>query len=146
MAPIIATVEHMKSMAEMLVPYTYPRVNYEEEQQILCLKQRIVKINGHELVLCFSRADYGKYLLETIQIQSQHAPFLPFAVVCKIGRMFLGERNLCYIDFFRFHRKFYCWAIKVVDGRALSPGKHSDPAIFEGFNYHLLHPGSVDLF
>jgi hypothetical protein len=146
MATIHETVEHMKVMADLLLPLTHPRVTYEGEQQILCMKQRIVQMNGHELELCFSRADYDKYLLETIQIQSRHAPFLPFNIICKIGRMFLGERNLCYIDFFRFHRKVYCWATKKVDGRAIAPGKRSDAATFEGFDYHLLHPGSVDLF
>lgn len=141
------TVEQMKRMADMLVPHSFPKVeSYDTEQQILCLKTRVVIVDGYEIVLCFSRADYDKYILETLQIQSQQAPFLPFNVVCKIGQMFFGTKHLSYIDFFRFNRKVYCWAVKSVEGRLLSPAKQATPANFEGFEFYMLNPGSVDLF
>lgn len=140
------TVGSMKSLAEYLLPYTFPNVSFEDEQEILCMKQRTLRVDGYESIICYSIADYEKYFLETLQIQSPQVPFIPFNVICKIGRVFLGDDQLAYIDFFRHNRKVYCWTLKSADGRKLDPGKKSTPTSFEGFDFHLLHPGSVDLF
>jgi hypothetical protein len=140
------TIDSMKSMAEHLLPYTFPNVPFEEEQQVLCLKQRSILVDGYELSVCFSKADYKKHILETLQIQSSHVPFIPFNVICKVGQLFMGQKELAYIDFFRFNRKVYCWATKNSGDRRLSPGNKSRPASYEGFDFHLLHPSTVDLF
>lgn len=139
-------VEEMKGMADMLIPYTFPKVTFSEETEVLPLKQRNVTIDGYELVLCFSKAKYDNYYLESIQIQSFHSPFLPFTLVCKIGRAFLGEENLSYIEFFRSGRKVYCWTLRSRNGRSLPPGNKTKPGSYEGFAYNILEPGSIELF
>lgn len=140
------TVKVMKSMADMLVPKTYPRVGFEVEQDVILLKQRTIIVDGYETLVCYSKADYGDYFLESVQVQSTCAPFLPFNVVCKSGRAFLGSRNLCFVEFFKGHRKVYCWTIKSREGRSLPPDKKTKPGSYEGFAFSVLHPGSVDLF
>src|SRR5688500_2609152 len=92
-------VSDMKRMGDMLVPFTFPKVDFKTEQDILLFKQRVVLIDGYEVLLCFSKADYDDYFLESVQVQASCSPFLPFTVVCKLGRAFLGDSNLSYIEF-----------------------------------------------
>ena len=140
------TINEMRSMADLLIPNTWPLADFEEEQDVLCLKQRVIEVDGYEVNVCLSRADYGDCLLDSLQIQSYHAPFLPFNIVCKIGQMFMGKNVLSFIDFFRDDKKVYCWAIKHKDGRLMIPPQESSEAEFEGYKYRILDPGTVDLF
>jgi len=140
------SIQQMKSLARSLLPYTFPTVPFKEEQDILVLKQKCMVVDGYEVTLCYSEADYPKYSLKSLQVQSSQAPFLPFTLVCKVGKMFLGKKNLSYIEFFRGNRKVYCWTVKVKNGRMLPPGKKTKPGSYEGFQFSILHPGSVDLF
>jgi hypothetical protein len=139
-------VEEMKGMAEWLIPFTFPEVIFSEEQEVLPLKQRNITLDGYEMIICYSKANYSSYFLESLQIQSYYSPFLPFTLVCKLGRAFLGKDNLSYIEFFRNGRKVYCWTIRSRDGRSLPPGNKSKMGSYEGFAYNILQPGSIDLF
>jgi len=136
----------MKYMARFLLPWTFPTVEFREEQDILIFKQRTIIVDGYEVILCYSEANYEQYILKSLQVQSAHAPFLPFTLVCKIGRAFLGSSNLSYIEFFRNNKKVYCWTIKSKNGQLLPPGRKTRPGSYEGFEFRILHPGSVDLF
>ena len=140
------TVNQMKSMARMLIPHTFPKVDFEHEQDVAILKQKTITVDGYEVVVCYSEALYPEYILKSIQIQSYYAPFLPFVVVCKLGKYFLGTNNLSYIEFFRNNRKVYCWTIKTRNGQLLPPDKKTKFGSYEGFEFRILHPGSVDLF
>ncbi len=142
---LIQQVEEMRNLGELLIPYTFPIVDFKNEQEILILKQKIFFVDGYEILACYSKAKYEHYHLESVQVQSVSAPFLPFAVVCKLGRAFLGSYNLCYIEFFK-SRKVYCWTVKSRDGRSLPPDEENEPGSFEGFEFNILQPGIVDLF
>lgn len=146
MPEIQNSIDSMKAMADYLLPYTFPNVSFKEEQKVLCMKQRVIQVDGYDLTVCFSRADYKKYMLETLQLQSPQVPFLPFNMVCKVGQLFMGKKDLSFIDFFRNNRKVYCWASKFIGEKRLPPSNKSQPTSYEGFDFYLLHPGSVDLF
>jgi len=139
-------IQEMKSLGDLLMPQTFPRADFEVEQEVLLLKLRTVVVDGYDVIICYSKADYGEYFLESLQVQSAYAPFLPFNVVCNIGKAFLGDDNLSFIEFFREVRKVYCWTIKSRDENALPPDESSKPNSYEGFNFHILDPSSVDLF
>lgn len=139
-------VQDMKRMGEMLIPHTFPLVDFKIEQDILIFKQKVFIVDGYEILVCYSKADYEDYFLESVQVQSVFAPFLPFIIVCKLGRAFLGSHNLSYIEFFKNNRKVYCWTIKLRDDRLLPPDKENKPGSYEGFEYNILQPGTVDLF
>jgi hypothetical protein len=134
----------MKNLAEILVQHTYPKANFEEEQTVSILKQRMVIVDGYEVFLCFSIADYDKYILHTLQIQSVHTPFLPFNIVCKLGREFFGSKGLSYIEFLRNDKKIYCWILKFKNGSLISENK-SKLEVYEDFEFRILNPGSLDL-
>lgn len=139
-------IDEMKAMAERLVPLTFPLVKFTEEQEVLLLKQRTVVVDGYPMLLCYSKADYEDYLLESLQVQSSYSPFLPFWMVCKVGRAFLGRHHLAFVEFFKNHRKVYCWMAKSRDGRRLHAEKNTVPASYEGFRYYKLNPNEVEVF
>lgn len=138
-------IEGMKTLAISLIPHTFPNVSFEHEQDVLVLKQRRVKVDGYDITVCYSRADYEKHFLDTLQIQNSSSPFLPFSLVCKLGRAFLGEQNLSYVDFVRDNKKVYCWTLRVRDEQPLPPYKKSKMSSYEGFEYSILSPGMVNL-
>lgn len=138
-------VSSMRQTAVMLIPHTFPKVPFEHEQDVLVLKQRRIIVDGYEITVCFSRADYGKYYLDSLQIQNSSSPFLPFNLVCKLGIAFLGHDSLSYVDFIKDERKVYCWTLRVRDEKPLPPSKKSQTSSFEGFEYSILSPGSVGL-
>ena len=139
-------VSEMKSMAELLVPYTFPMVDYEDEQEVLILKQRQITVDGYEIVVALSRANHKKFHLVSLQIQSATSPFLPFNLVCNLARVFLGPRHLAYVEFLKDGRKFYCWTLRITpEGRFLLPSKETEPSSYEGFEYNVLNPSDVDV-
>ena len=147
MSQFYERVDSIKRIAKRLIPLTYPRVQFSEEQEIIFLKQRQITIDGYDVMVCYSEADYEKNFLRSLQIQSiQNGPFLPFTVVCKLGKIFLGTYGLSYIEFFRNNRKVYCWTVKYQGEHVLPPGNKTKPYSYEGFKFGLIHPGSIDLF
>lgn len=138
--------QKMRHMAEKLMPITYPRVDFKKEQDIMMLKQSTIMIDGYEVVLCASKANYDSYMLESLQLQATNHPFLPFNLVCKVGKECFGTEGLSYIDFFKNNKKVYCWAVKSFEGEILPPGDKCERASFEGLDFSLLAPGSVDLY
>lgn len=140
------TVSEMKRLANRLAPYSHPRVEFSDEQDIVMLKQRSITVDGYDMVVCYSVSEYPKFMLESLQMQSTSAPYLPFTVVCKLGRAFLGSRNLSYCEFYRNNRKVYCWTLRSRNGRPLPPDQeYSQAGSYEGFEFSILEPGTVDL-
>ena len=140
------SVDNAKKMARSLIPYTHPRVHYLEEQEVLLLKQRNLTVDGYEALILYSEADYGKYFLKSLQVQCANGPFLPFTVVCKLGRIFLGSDNLSYVEFYKNNRKVYCWTAKYRGENVLPPESQTTHGSYEGFQFRILHPSSVELF
>ena len=144
--PLTEHIKEMRNASELLIPYTYPAVDFDTEYTVLPLKCRTVVVDGYELALNYSIANYKKYFIESVQIQSVYTPFLPFLLVCNIAKSFLGNKHLSYVDFVRNHKKIYCWTVRKRKGSAISPSKKSQPASYEGFEYNILNPGSVNLY
>lgn len=144
--PLSQHVTEMKRMGEMLVPVTYPKVPFRVEQDILVLKQRVFIVDGYEVSVTYSKADYyNEYFLESLQIQGACTPFLPFVVVCKIGKYFFGTDNLAYIEFFKGVKKVYCWSIRTKNNQIIPPGDAAKLRDYEGFSFHILREGALDL-
>jgi len=140
-------IDEMKGMGRFLLPYTYPTVPLEEEKTVKILKQREILIDGYEVVVCYSKADYETHYLEILQIQGYSIPFLPFTLVCKLGRAFLGSDCLTLIEVIKSSRKLYCWTLSTdkVDGSCIDVPE-SEPCTFEGFNFSAMNPNSVNFY
>lgn len=137
-------VREMKSMASILMPHTFPLVDFEEENDTLFLKQRTITVDGYELEVILSKADYKKHHMITLNIKSAQSPFLPFNLVCKVAQAFLGKRHLAYAEFLKDNKKIYCWTLKTTSqGRVVPTSKDLETSSYEGFEYNVLNQKSV---
>jgi hypothetical protein len=140
--PLSQHVAEMHSLSEMLIPYTYPAVDYDDEADVLPLKCRHICVDGTDVVVSLNKSDHKKYVLWSLQIQGSFVPFLPFNLVCKIARKFLGSEKLSYVDFLKNNKKIYCWTLKFKNGVPVVV-KKSRSETFEGFEYRLMQHGSA---
>lgn len=143
-------IDEMRSMGEVLVPYNYPKVSVNIwGDQLVIFKEREAIIDGYPLNIHYQKSDYDDHFLETLQIFGKTSPFLPFNVICKLAKRFLGSHHLSLIEIFREGRKLYVWAVCVdKTGRPIpSPyGSETEPCEFEGFNYLYMQPNQADFF
>ncbi len=77
-------INEMTNLGNFLVPYTYPIVSLNDEKDVKILKYRELVVDGYELSIIYSKADYGEHYMEVVQVEGLLAPFLPFNLVCKI--------------------------------------------------------------
>lgn len=134
-------VREMKVMADILVPHTFPLVDFEEERDVLPFKQRTIVVDGYDVLISLNKSDYKHYHSISLQIQSVYSPFLPFNLVCKLAQAFLGKIHVSYVEFFKSGKKLYCWTVRVkFSGEVLPPAKDAEPSNYEGFEYSVLNP------
>lgn len=146
-ASLADTVSQMRRMGEILMPYTYPMTPKAEAEDIGCLKLRDVMIDGYQVYVNYTKGDYGDYYLESVEILGKNAPFLPFVLVCKIAKAFLGEEHLAYVDFWHENRRHYCWTLAKDEDDVPMAGPfkvdmgHGE---YEGLEYSVLPNGGID--
>jgi len=142
---IETTVEEMRRMGEQLVPYNTP----QNEEDINILKTRETVIDGYDVCVYYTKSRFEDHCTEIVQLWGKYAPFLPFCVICKIAKAFLGSAHLSLVELFKGNRKVYCWAVNVThDGKPIrSPynGKVEE-CTFEGFNYSYMQPSQVNFY
>jgi hypothetical protein len=142
-------VEEMKRFGNILMPYNFPQVPQEEEEDVNFIKAREVMVDGYSLILHYSKADYGNHYLETLQVLGKYIPFLPFSLVCKIGKRFLGNKHLSLVELFRDNRKIYCWTLVSNRAGKAVPGPYQnevETCIYEGFEYRSVSPKQVNFY
>ncbi len=132
--------KQLKDISRTLINYSYPKVSVEEELEILPLKQMYIVIDGYNIFLTYSVSEQSKYIIECIQMYAAGcAIFIPFNIVCKIAKAFLGNNNLTYIEALRDDKKIYCWSIKrdKIKGKIIevNNGKLMD---YEGLEFNVL--------
>lgn len=149
MEKIDEVVRNMKSFGESLMPYNFPRVSPQEEEEVNLLKFREIMLDGYDVVLHFNKHDYGNHYLECFQILGKDVPFLPFCLTCKMAKKFLGSSNLSLIEVLKDNRKIYCWTIiKDRDGNPItSPYRHkAESCTYEDLEYSYVHPDKVNFY
>jgi len=145
--PLDQLIPEIKALSERLIPYTFPLVSIEFEQDILILKQRDIVLDGYAISVIHSKAQYpGDFGIESLQISSIYTPFLPFHIVCKLGRAFLGNEYLGYAEFFKKNEKVYCWTLRYQEGTKIPPTDSSEDAVYEDFEYKILPIGCGNLY
>ena len=137
----------MRRLGEVLVPYNFPKAPPTVEDDINILKIRELTVDGYDVCCHYSKSDQDGYFMESFQIFGKHFPFLPFSLVCKLARHFLGEHELSLIEIYRENRKIYCWTLAVdFDGCAIPSPYETEVeyCTYEGFNYCYMQPNQVD--
>lgn len=138
--------KQMRRMSNILVPYTYPKNDPRLEDDISWMKTRSLDIDGYSVIISFNRADYEDYFLETFQIFGATTTFLPFHLVVKLAKIFLGTDKLSLVEIFKGYRKIYCWTVWLnKEGEPINApnAKESETCEFEGLKYLYM---SVDQF
>lgn len=135
-------VSEMRALGDVLMPYNFPQAPFDPEDPIGILKSRSVVVDGFMLYLHYQKSDYNLYTIESLQIQSRTAPFLPFGVVKKIGVSFLGSSNLTLIEFIRDYKKIYVWSVcRGKDGDSVVvPNSESVLCEYDGLKFCRLKP------
>lgn len=142
-------VSRMRNVGDQLVPYNFPQADPKLEDDLNLVKTKELFVDGYQVVLHFSKADYKTHFIETVQILGKNSPFLPFNLVSKIARKFLGSSNLCLVEIFRENRKIYCWT--VASDRSGKPIPHpndtdADEIEHEGFKFQHIDSNQVNFY
>lgn len=136
----------------MLMPYTYPQSDPGDEDDITMLKTTEIVVDGYHVIVHLNIADYNDRTLNTLQIFGRDLPFLPFTLVVKIARKFLGSECLFLTEIYQENRKVYCWTlIKDKYGKARpypvnKKLKKVHRCSFEGFDYILMDPKNLSFY
>jgi hypothetical protein len=138
-------IREIKSFGNFLMQYSRPKVSQEDDADIDVLRMREITIDGYSLVIHYVKSDWLMHYFEVLQITGKYTPFLPFSLVCKIGKKFLGDKHLSYLDIMKEDRKTYCWnlATDKTNNPIPSPYKNmslSDDCEYEGLSYKCLNP------
>lgn len=124
-------VEEMKKLAEVLVPFTPP--NQPKDDDISWFKSREIVVDGIPIVAHYSVTDHKDYRPIVLTIGAKKAPFLPFGVVCKVARMFLGDEYLTLFEYTKGGSKIYSWMILLHEGEVIS-NNQTERASQESYN------------
>lgn len=123
MLPIEQHAKEMKTLAEQLVPYSYPIRSSADENDIYCLKQREVVVDGYHLLLWFSRQASNDVYADILQVTGLYFSFLPFDLLCKLAGIFLGNKNIYFSSVTRnvngINKKIYIWTAYIKDGKII---------------------------
>lgn len=142
-------VEELKNLADHLVPYTWPLSPKSLEDDIFVLRMKSIQIDGYHVLVNFTRADYGDYYLETVQIEGDRTYFLPFHLVAKVAIAFLGNHELSLIEVFKERKKVYCWTIyldKRGRPKSVEQPKKSEKLTYEGLEYTYIDPSEINFY
>lgn len=137
-------VKEMKELGEFLISYNFPKSSVKMDEVLQPLKLRSFFVDGYEVVVYYTKADHDETYLEMVQIYGKRIPFLPFCLVCKIGRKFLGEEHLSFIEMMRDGKKIYFW-VRVSDkeGNALPDKNKEKTCRYEGFKFGYIKAENV---
>lgn len=139
-------IREMRVLASLLSPHSFPEVSPKDEEVIAPLKQREVSVDGYDVVVFFSTCSYGQVRLETLQLYGKDFSFLPFTVICKLARRFLGDEGLAYVEVMHHgkdggfdgdSRKIHIWTVYYADGQRISSpfAKELKSCHFDGLRY-----------
>jgi len=138
------------TFGDTLISHNYPLGPAKNEDDLHSLKTSELMVDGYNVIVHYSKADYEKHFLITLQLHGKYEPFLPFNLVTKIAKRFLGEDNLYLVELLKENRKLYCWTLTTTkDGEAV-PNSLQEPVAesleYEGLRYGYLQPQDVNFF
>jgi len=124
-------VREMKAAARVLQPYSPPKLPKDDD--ISWLKSREIIVDGIPMIVHYSESDHGDLKPAVLTIGCKNAPFIPFTVVCKVARMFLGTENLTLFEYTKGGSKIYSWMVLFNRDKPVG-NHHTDRAKKENYN------------
>ena len=148
MSNLDVTIKRMKKLAKSFVNLTFPH-SKGDDQDLVLLKSSDVLIDGDTVIIFFSTSDYTDHLVKTFQIYPKNHSFLPFHLVCKMAKKFLGEQHVSLLEVFSNNKKLYCWSVVTnLDEEPIENPNNSngEKREFEKFNFQVMYPEEVNFF
>ena len=143
-------VAEMKALSEVLVPYNFPSPRFNDDEDDLGIfKSRFLFVDGYPIFIYYQKSDYNEYFVHTLQIHGAKSPFLPFNLICKVGKAFLGSTHLSLIEIFKEHKKIYIWSLcsdKSNNILEMPDSGSVEQCEFEGLRYTYVQPSAVDFY
>lgn len=167
MIPVLSPVESVASMkraSRVLTPFSFPRVAPHDEDVVSVLKQRVIEIDGVEVVTFFNRCEYPgpdwkvSIVLETLQVFPRNSTFLSFRISCKLARLFFendipGLMQLTHnSDRFDGIRRMDVWSVYRKPNEEVIPieespvGQDAVASVYEGYKFMRLSNHEMVLF
>jgi hypothetical protein len=143
------TISEMKSLGETLIPYNYPKDTAATDDEIFYLKLREIIVDGYFVTIFYQKADFDSHYMESFQVYGRNSPFLPFSLVCKLAKKFLGSQELSLVEVYKDNRKIYCWSVCTDKDGKVIPSPYEvevEKCSYEGFNYLYMEPNQVNFF
>lgn len=141
---------NMRSLGNMLIPYTYPRTFVSLfDGDLDVFREREIYVDGYSLIIYYQKSDYSHYVLESLQVYNKVGPFLPFCVVLKVAVEFLGAEGLSLVEIFKSNRKIYCWSLATDhQGSPIELPYEADgeSCVFDGVPYFYINPSYVNFY
>lgn len=142
-------IDRIRNLGERLIPFNYPKSPIQPVDDLLIFKSESIIVDGYSMIIHYQKSDYDDYLMEVLQIYGETVPFLPFTVVTKLAKKFLGSHELSLVEMFKEGRKIYCWTIYVDrTGRPISPPYELEAEIceFDDLKYNLMQSYQMFFF
>jgi hypothetical protein len=143
------TIDRMKRLGEMMASKTFPNCDIGEDEDLIILKSTEILIDGYTVILFYSVSDYPDQKMKTLQIHSKNHNFLPFNIVCKVAKKFLGEKYISLLEILSGNKKIYCWTIVCDKKDAPIMNPYNENYIkkeFGDFNYYLMEPDKINFY
>lgn len=142
-------INELKLLGELLIDFNFPKSPPENEEIISPLKSREIIIDGYEVIVVYSKSKHPTHYVVSLQITSKYDIFLPFNIVCKLAKKFLGDKGLSLIEMFKNSKKVYCWALILDPNEEIvMESNHTEivPCNFEGFDYNYMDFKKVNFY
>jgi hypothetical protein len=111
----------------------------ENDDDLLALRMREVRVDGHDLVVHYVTSNFDDMALETLNVFGKYIPFVPLTVVCKVVREFLGTQKLALLQIFKDGRRVYQWnVLKNIDGDVVPYPDDGDVGNCDGLLFSLI--------
>lgn len=107
-------IEEMELIAEACIPLTVPLAPEHIENYTIDLKTKKFFVDGYHLFCYYSISKFKNYKLKNLQVYSDSFSVLPFSITFKMASLFLGKKELAYLEVKKDKSKNYVWT-SVVD-------------------------------
>jgi hypothetical protein len=125
-------IEDFKRVGDTLSSYQLS----DNDEEVL--KTNVLEIDGYSIILKFNRIDHGPFYSENLKLKAEFGSYLPFHLVAKLGKKFLGKHQLMLIESFENDNKVYEWKIALdKDGRPAPVRIHNyyEECVYDDLNY-----------
>jgi hypothetical protein len=141
-------IKRMKKLAKNFIYLTFPH-SKGDDQDLVLLKTSEVLIDGYTVIIFYSISDYKDHFVKTFQICPKNHSFLPFNLVCKMAKKFLGDKHVSLLEILSSNKKLYCWSVvtNTSDEPIENPySSNYERREFEKFDFSIMHPEEVNFF